>query len=467
MVDELLRTKYENVQFYCHNLGGFDIVYILKALYTYNDTINYVRNKNDPIDNHKYIVSCILRDDKILKVKISKSRNSFSILDSYAILPSSLAKLGEDFNVVTIKTQFPYKFAIQDHLTYEGSMPSINYYENITESQYNDMFIKYWSFKDETIKYLKNDLYSLHEILVAANKRVFKDYNVNIRESITISGLALHIYLKDFYNNNIPNINKLSIYKDIKEAYYGGITEVYKPRGNNLYYYDVNSLYPFVALNDMPGLTCNKISFYSDSPEIDTLFGFFYCRIETPLNDYLGLLPVRKASGLTFHLGIWEGWYFSEQLKFAKENGYKITVLKAYSFSREKNVFTNYVNKIYSIKSNPSNPAQKAMAKSLLNNLLGRFGINLEKPVTEVLSVKTFQSKMLINKITSYKWISQDKVLVSYIPKLDYNVIKSHNLDFIKVVNKFQDSELKGPDVSSIVISAAIINHGLCQNSHN
>lgn len=228
------------------------------------------------------------------------------------MLPSSLAKLGKDFNVATLKTEFPYKFAIQGNLFYQGSMPNINYYDNLTEFEYTEKYMNFWSFEQETIRYLNNDLCSLFDILVAANKRVFRDYNVNLRESITISGLALKIYLKDFYKNNIPNINKRSVYQDIKNAYYGGITEVYKPKGNDLYYYDVNSLYPFAALNDMPGLICDKITFYSDSPEVDTLFGFFYCRSQTPLNDYLGLLPLRGDNGLSFPLGKWEGWYFSE-----------------------------------------------------------------------------------------------------------------------------------------------------------
>ena len=317
------------------------------------------------------------------------------------------------------------------------------------------MLAPYWSFYDETIKYLNNDLYSLYEVLVKANKQVFLDFNINMSEHITISGLAVKIYLKDFYNNNIPDINKASLYKDIKEAYYGGITEVYKPYGENLYYYDVNSLYPFVALQDMPGLICNKEVWYEGYDDINSLFGFFYCIVETPLDGYLGLLPVRNK-GLTFPLGKWEGWYFSEQLKFAKENGYKITVLKGYSFNKEKNVFGDYINKVYKIKSNPINQSQKSMAKSLLNNLLGRFGINYEKPVTEILSDNEFNNKMLMHKIMSYKQISENKYLVSYIPKLDYEIINSHKLDFIKIVNKFKDKELQSIATTSVAISAAV-----------
>lgn len=119
-------------------------------------------------------------------------------------------------------------------------------------------------------------------------------------------------------------------------------------------------------------------------------------------------------------------------------------------------MYTEYVKSVYEIKSNARNPSQKAMAKSLLNNLLGRFGINLEKPITEVLSYEAFETKMLMHKIMSYKEISEHKVLVSYVPKLDYDVINSHGLDFIKIVNKYKDKEIKARNVTSVAISAAI-----------
>ena len=371
------------------------------------------------------------------------------------MLPSKLAKLGEDFDVSTIKSKFPYKFATQDNLFYKGVMPSIDNYSKITTKEYQKIYLPYWDMQQETIKYLNNDLYSLHEILSRANKQVFKDYNINISDKLSIAGVALRIFLKDYYKFNIPLVNKASMYNDLKQAYYGGITEVYKPWGHNLYYYDVNSLYPYVALEDMPGLTCNKLLFYKENEEIDNLFGFFYCKIETPLDGYLGLLPVKEI-GLTFPLGKWKGWYFSEELKFAKLNGYKIKVLKGYSFNREKDVFKSYIDKIYKIKSNPVNPSQKTMAKSLLNNLLGRFGISLDKPVTEIFSKSYYKSLIRTNKIVDGTSISDDKVLVTYVPKLDYEVVKEHNLDFLSLVNAKNDKELGGINATSVVISAAI-----------
>ena len=40
LINELLRPKYENIKFYCHNLANNDIVFILSVLYDYNDSNN-------------------------------------------------------------------------------------------------------------------------------------------------------------------------------------------------------------------------------------------------------------------------------------------------------------------------------------------------------------------------------------------------------------------------------------------
>lgn len=38
----------------------------------------------------------------------------------------------------------------------------------------------------------------------------------------------------------------------MSKAYFGGVTEVFKPLIKNGFHYDVNSLYPFVMRNLMP-----------------------------------------------------------------------------------------------------------------------------------------------------------------------------------------------------------------------
>jgi hypothetical protein len=89
MINELLRDKYSNITFYCHNLGGFDVVFILKILYDYNESVT---------DKElEYKISCILRDDKIIKLTIKRGKYSLTILDSYCILTNNLKDLSKDF----------------------------------------------------------------------------------------------------------------------------------------------------------------------------------------------------------------------------------------------------------------------------------------------------------------------------------------------------------------------------------
>jgi hypothetical protein len=97
----------------------------------------------------------------------------------------------------------------------------------------------------------------------------------------------------------------------------------------------------------------------------------FYCKIKAP-KDYLGLLPYRTKSGLISPIGTFEGWYFSEEIRFAYENGYEIIVINGYQFDKSENVFNSYVNNLYEIKSTTKDDIIKAITKSFLNNLLGR-----------------------------------------------------------------------------------------------
>jgi hypothetical protein len=83
------------------------------------------------------------------------------------------------------------------------------------------------------------------------------DHNLEMTEGLTISSLAKNLFFKYYLNNSkIPLINTNTLFNFIYSAYYGGITEVYIPCGQDLTYLDINSLYPFAALSPMPGLEC-------------------------------------------------------------------------------------------------------------------------------------------------------------------------------------------------------------------
>ena len=165
---------------------------------------------------------------------------------------------------------------------------------------------------------------------------------------------------------------------------------------------------------------------------------------------------MKNVSGIHLPVGKWSWWYFSEELKFARDNGYKISVIRGYSFNRSKSIFDKYISDIYKIKSAAINPVQKSMAKSLLNKLLGRVGIKLDKAVSDIVSTDTFNKLATMKKINSYKELDNDKVLVTFIDKLDNDIINSHNLDIVKLSNIHRDRESTSIDNTSVVISAAV-----------
>lgn len=55
------------------------------------------------------------------------------------------------------------------------------------------------------------------------------------------------------------------------------------------------------------------------------------------------------------------------------------------------------------------------------------------------MTTNNFKTKSVMNKIISDKRISKDKILVNYLPKLDLDLINKHDLNIIKIFNKYKD----------------------------
>jgi hypothetical protein len=89
--------------------------------------------------------------------------------------------------------------------------------------------------KNETFKYLENDLKSLYEVLDKFNKMVHDEFSLNITNHISILSLVLNIFTSNFMKNDIKII-KGKDYKDIRNAYYGDRVDVFNPIGDNFYY---------------------------------------------------------------------------------------------------------------------------------------------------------------------------------------------------------------------------------------
>lgn len=443
--DELLRPKYKDTIFYIHNLGGFDAPFIIKALTLFNKT---PEGEQSP-----YMLESINRDANVLKLivkrKIEGKVRIVKIQDSASMLPGKLIDLCKDYDVEIHKGYFPYDFCNKNTLFYKGHTPDISYYKDMDKKLYKKLYKEVWDLKQECLEYLEKDLLSLYQVLEKVNKTIHFLFNIQMTDSLTISGLAMRIFLTHHYdlqrNDGIPLIIKKGVFDDIHKSYYGGRVEVYNPTTfsrKRLYYYDVNSLFPFASLNSMPSTDCVYIECLKEYPEIDDLFGFFYCKIKAS-DNYLGLLPVRTPRGLIFPVGEWEGWYFSEELKFGKNNGFDIKVVKGYKFNKVENVFNSFVDEISKIKLNPKNPTEKNIAKLILNSLIGRFGMNFLKTVTKLVNREGHNLISTTRVQKNFIEIDDDTFLEYYKPNIDKEVCDVFGVDFTKALNNEKFEEVK------------------------
>lgn len=210
--------------------------------------------------NMKYInVKVIRRDNSLIDTRLSysiKGNRKYTIYfrDSMLMLPLSLRKLGKNFNVEVKKGIYPYLFVNNKsiNLDYIGTAPTFDNLKDITLEEYNNYANNYnsnWSLKKETFKYCDNDVISLWLIIKKFQIFIFRVFCVDSNNYPTLSSLAFTIYrVKYLKENTIPCIAG-SLYNDLKESYTGGSLDVYKPIGENIYRYDVNSLDPSVMYN--------------------------------------------------------------------------------------------------------------------------------------------------------------------------------------------------------------------------
>ncbi len=317
---------------YSHNLGSFDGYFIYKGVLELPDiNINKVNSIIDEL--HRFISIDLIWKDK-----------KFIFKDSLRLFPISLQEFCDLFNV-------------------EGKLHSYNpLFNKITLFENNNLLNSF-------IEYSKQDSISLLKALIKAQHIYINEYNVDICSIWSTSTLSFKIFRQNFLKSNIPILSK-KLDNIIRLAYLGGSTDYFYKYGENLKHYDVNSLYPKAMCNPMP------IEFLEEIDGIDVkledVFGFAEAKITTPENLFIPLLPYKLENETLHPLGSWIGLYFTEELKTIVKYGYKVELIKVYSFSKE-NIFTKYIEFFYNIKKFAIGPL-RFIAKMHLNTLYGYFG---------------------------------------------------------------------------------------------
>lgn len=410
-LEDVIKTEetiVDKLTIFAHNLGGFDGYFLYKAL------LNHY--------NPDYVSSLIDETNSFISIK----NNDIPLIewkDSLRIFPISLDKLCKMFLV-------------------EGKTASYNpHFNNI------DLF-NHTQLLQQFITYSKQDAKALYEALTTAQDIFFDKFKVDIETVYSTATLALKVYRTHFQKESIYILPASKDYF-IRKGYFGGGTDVYKAYGKKLYYYDINSLYPYAMLNPMPHEILNDGERIDLSDRnLDSFFGFAYVRIFCPLNMERPVLPFHEGGKTIYPTGTWSGTYFSEELKAVEKLGYQVTLIRGYEFSKI-DLFSDYIHYFHEIKKN-SVGVERDMAKLQLNNLYGYFGRKQVGLIT--INVKADQLQLLLTSriVKSIIEINEEYCTVLCYSNVNQKMLEELNVEFTNIGS---DSHYI---MSNVAIAAAV-----------
>ena len=137
--------------------------------------------------------------------------------------------------------------------------------------------------KEKKIAYQKKKIKTLF-------KNLKLNYNIKNIKSEGLPGLSVKIFKKFFLSSKWPYLTPQK-YSFIKESYYGGNIVHLKTRGKRLFYYDINSLYPYSLINKFP-IKKPRMKKY---PKLNESFGFIKAVISAPNFMQYNFLPRKKG----------------------------------------------------------------------------------------------------------------------------------------------------------------------------
>src|SRR6266536_1306222 len=448
----------EGKECYLHNFGGYDSILSLAAL------LNIPGYKFKPLLNQGQILS--------IKINDLNGKEVLSIKDSIRILPASLAKLAKDWKVETQKDHFPHYFFldnIESTLNYDGLIPSYESFEPKRTSleDYNDMLNEFknqpWSFLTVSRNYIMGDCKALYQILRKFFETLVSKFPIDPLSVLSAPSTAFKIWR----TTQLPKLNKdlLKLYDlsrtldpKLRQAYCGGIVDVYRPHliGNG-YYYDVNSLYPTSMCRPLPVGMPKLVTITPNSFEEGYFFGYVEATVKAPPIDthagYLGLLPFKYQGRLICPGGTFTGFFFSEELRFALNNGYNLlSITQAYEFQRGENTFYELIQQLNNMKieaQSNNQPTIRNLAKLLMNSMYGRFGMhtdNLRHDILNQEQIAKLSKDFIIKEVISFGKLS----LVTY-------TLSQSNFDVGTQPNTTLRQKLQGlPGNTNVAIAAAV-----------
>lgn len=312
---------------YAHNGGGFDWLSL----------IHYLGQNEREVK-----IGCSLNGSSVISVCIKfPDGRKIDMLDSLHLLRSSLDKAAKAI-LGKGKKELPGE-----------------HYEVFKKSP--KLFMEYWE-NDCTLLYG-----CIREFFDMVRSRVAKIGNLGI----TLPSTAMKVFRTGFLKRDIeiPTCERLR--KFLREGYYGGRVEVFRPGYfPKVYVYDINSLYPSVMVRTP--VPVSGSGFWTNNYH-EGMVGVYRGTFK---QDSFRSIPSLIRSGEGSLEG--KGVFFSNEIERLSRVG-TFDVEEGFVFEESEIIFREYVERLYSLRMENKGNAIDIIAKYLLNQLYGKFGQTPER----------------------------------------------------------------------------------------
>ena len=380
-LNHLDQKKYDGFRIYAHNGGKFDFLFLLEELH-----------------ERKWHLRYIERGGRIVCLYVQTMKGfKFHFADSYALLTGSLKSLGEVFDVAHKKSQFDFEAGKRVRVT------------------------------KKLLEYLKQDCYCLFEVLTSFFENEWIE-----KPQLTIASQALHTFRTRFQQGEMYRI-ELPFEELFRENFYsGGRVEVYKGTGKNLTCFDVNSLYPFAMLQEMPcGMMKHTGKYHKDK------IGFYNVTISKVPEFYISPLLVKQDHKNFYVNGKGDYFLSSATLEMLrKDYAVKFEVNYGFVFPDREKLFVDYVHTFYKMKQEHKGDAFYFIAKLMLNSLYGKLGQSRfrESAVSYSEDLKRFRTD---DTLTQYGLVfvpneSKSKYVLPYLASYITELARVHHFKIMR-----------------------------------
>jgi hypothetical protein len=328
---ELHEGNYERV-FFAHAGGKYDFQYVFEELVKKGFAQN------------RYHIEAIFNGASafLVTLKERKWRGRFQFSDSVFLLKGTLKQIGEKLGPDWHKGDVDF---------------NTNDFEALVTYNEQDCRVLF-----EGLKRLQTELRGL---------------GGEMRPTLASSAMLLFHsrYLRTPLRTYYPNG------EEVRKAYYASRVEVFRPRSQGGFHYDINSSFPWSMTQTLPGQYKGSSLHLPDDPCATPVIAELTVTVP---DEFLTPVPFRdNTERILFPTGTWRAYFGGPDIRLMLREG--CTIEKVHKVLHYETFYdlTGYVEEMYQLKATEKG-FKRDVYKLLLNALYGKFG---ERPFKEKLVI--------------------------------------------------------------------------------